>query len=66
MWRYKMTLIVRPPDAQAGVERDERRVVIRLKARNNLEARRRALEMVWQRKMLVSTILSWEAKRKAK
>lgn len=66
MWRYTMTLLVRAPDVQAGEVRDERRVRVRVKARSGVEARHKAMEQVWRRKLLVSRFVAWKATKLSK
>jgi hypothetical protein len=58
-----MILLVRAPESRFGVLRDEYRIRVRLRAWNAVGARRKALEMAWQRKLLVSRFVAWEAKK---
>jgi len=64
MWRYTITALIRASDVQFGKLRDEYRVRIRVTAKNRLEARRKAMEIVWKAKMLVSRFVGCQAKRR--
>ena len=66
MWRYTMTMLVRAPEVRAGVMRDERRVRVRIKAKDSVDARHKAMEAAWRRNLLVSRFVAWHAKKMSK